>query len=75
MRKTTADRLTYSDINHVVSLVVTAPDGTVVTDVVGVLLAIENYSPVGPLLHIGMRVFESINDNGYSTVISFPEDD
>lgn len=75
MRKTTADRLTSADINHVVRLVVTAPAGSVITDVVGLLLAVEENNPSGKLLHIGVRPFEAMDHSGYSTVIYFPEDD
>lgn len=80
MRKTTADRLTSSDINHVVRFTVTDPDGNMVTNVVGVLVGIEENltswgENQGEILHIGVKSYVVMDSQGYSTEISFPEDD
>lgn len=80
MRKTTADRLTSADINHVIRFTVTDHDGNMITNVVGVLVGIEENltswgESQGEILHIGVKSYVVMDSQGYSTEISFPEDD
>lgn len=74
MRKTTADRLTSSDINKVVRLIKGEQ-----TDIVGVLVAIEEERTfdgdvIGIRLHIGNSILAIENRDIETTEISFPCD-
>lgn len=68
MTKTTAERLTYSDINKIVRLVKGSD-----LDVVGVLVAIEeDKEDMGIILHIGAGKFVLANKEIPTAEISFP---
>lgn len=79
MTKTTADRLTSADINRIVRLRVTNYDNIVTTDIVGVLVGIEESKTawgddMGIILHIGVRAFAIDNPQLDTAEVSFPED-